>query len=123
HAGEGSADDGAAENGAGAIEQITARQLKEMLDSGRKITILDVREPQEWDIVHFPNAKLIPLGEVPERMNELDTADEIIVHCHHGMRSARAIAFLQKMGFQKLKNLAGGIDAWAVNVDPDLPRY
>ena len=122
HVGEGSADD-AADNGAGAIEQITARQLKEMLDSGRKITILDVREPQEWDIVHFPDAKLIPLGEVPERMNELDTADEIIVHCHHGMRSARAIAFLQKMGFQKLKNLAGGIDAWAVNVDRDLPRY
>jgi len=113
----------AADNTTGAIEQITARQLKEMLDAGRKITILDVREPQEWDIVHFPDAKLIPLGEVPERMHELDTADEIIVHCHHGMRSARAIAFLQKMGFQKLKNLAGGIDAWAVNVDPDLPRY
>ncbi|HVF09759.1 MAG TPA: molybdopterin-synthase adenylyltransferase MoeB [Abditibacteriaceae bacterium] len=113
----------AADNTTGAIEQITARQMKEMLDAGRKITILDVREPQEWDIVRFPHAKLIPLGEVPERMHELDTADEIIVHCHHGMRSARAITFLQKMGFQKLKNLAGGIDAWAVNVDPDLPRY
>jgi len=117
------AEDGDAANAPASVEQITARQMKEMLDSGRKFTILDVREPQEWDIVHFPNAKLIPLGEVPERMNELDTADEIVVHCHHGMRSARAITFLQKMGFQKLKNLAGGIDAWAVNVDPDLPRY
>jgi len=105
------------------IDQISAKQLKEMLDAGRKITLVDVREPQEWDIAHLPGAKLIPLGNVPERMNELDTADDIAVYCHHGMRSARAIGFLQKMGFQKLKNLAGGIDAWAINVDPDMPRY
>jgi rhodanese-related sulfurtransferase len=56
-------------------------------------------------------------------MNELDTADETVVYCHHGMRSARAIGFLKKMGFEKLKNLAGGIDAWSVNVDQDTPRY
>ncbi|MDQ3815789.1 MAG: molybdopterin-synthase adenylyltransferase MoeB [Armatimonadota bacterium] len=105
------------------MEQITARQLKEMLDAGRKVTLLDVREPQEWEIAHLPGARLIPLNSIPERMNELDTADDIVVHCHHGMRSARAINFLRKMGFQKLKNLAGGIDAWAVNVDPDMPRY
>jgi len=102
---------------------ITTRQLKEMLDSGRKITLLDVREPQEWDITTLPNAKHIPLGDVVNRVNELDTADDIVVYCHHGMRSAKAINFLQKMGFEKLSNLAGGIDSWAVNVDKDMPRY
>lgn len=110
------------ENGA-AMEQITARQLKTMLEEGKKLTLLDVREPQEWDITHLENAKFIPLGDLPQRLNELDTADEIVAYCHHGMRSAKALGFLQQMGFKKLKNLAGGIDAWAVNVDTDMPRY
>ena len=103
--------------------QMTAVQLKEKLDSGKKITLLDVREPQEWDITHLPDAKLIPLGEIPSRVNELDTADDIVVYCHHGMRSAKAINFLKKMGFEKLTNLAGGIDAWAINNDREMPRY
>lgn len=115
-------DTGEEQNGA-AMPQITASQLKEMIDAGKQVTLLDVREPQEFQITHLPEAKLIPLGEVPTRMNELDTADEIVVYCHHGMRSARAISFLQKMGFSKLKNLAGGIDAWAINVDETMPRY
>ena len=105
------------------LQQITAKGLKEVLDAGNQVTLLDVREPQEWQINQLPGAKLIPLGEVPTRMNELDTADDIVVYCHHGMRSARAINFLKKMGFSKLKNLAGGIDAWAVNVDNEMPRY
>lgn len=105
------------------ISAVTARQLKERIDAGEKITLLDVREPQEWDITHLPDARLIPLNDLPSRLNELDTADETVVYCHHGMRSARAIGLLQKMGFKKLKNLAGGIDAWAVNVDSDMPRY
>jgi adenylyltransferase/sulfurtransferase len=105
------------------LEQITARQLQELLEAGRKPVLLDVREPQEWDITHLEGARLIPLGDVPQRMNELDTADDIVVYCHHGTRSAKAIGFLKKMGFEKLKNLAGGIDSWAVNVDPDMPRY
>jgi adenylyltransferase/sulfurtransferase len=85
--------------------------------------LLDVREPQEWDITHLPGARHIPLGDVPQRMNELDTADDIVVYCHHGMRSAKAIGFLKKMGFEKLKTLAGGNDSWAANVDQDMPRY
>jgi adenylyltransferase/sulfurtransferase len=105
------------------VQQVSAAQLKAMLDSGKQVTLLDVREPQEWQITHLEGAKLIPLGEVPARMNELDTADEIVVYCHHGMRSARAITFLQKMGFSKLKNLVGGLDAWAINVDESMPRY
>jgi adenylyltransferase/sulfurtransferase len=105
------------------LQQVTAKQLAEQLKTGQRVTLLDVREPQEWDITHLPNAKLIPLGEVPERMNELDTADDIVVYCHHGQRSARAIGFLQKMGFSKLRNLAGGIDSWAAHVDDAMPRY
>lgn len=119
--GVGGHEDGEEENAP--QKSVTTRQLKEMLDSGRKITLLDVREPQEWDITTLPNAKHIPLGDVVNRVNELDTADDIVVYCHHGMRSAKAINFLQKMGFEKLSNLAGGIDSWAVNVDQDMPRY
>jgi adenylyltransferase/sulfurtransferase len=107
----------------GPVEAINARQLQEALATGRKLTLLDVREPQEWDIATLPGAKLIPLNDLPSRMNELDTADEMVVYCHHGMRSARAIGFLQKMGFSKLKNLAGGIDAWASQIDTEMPRY
>lgn len=105
------------------IEHISALQLQEAIGAGKEITLLDVREPQEWDITHLPGAKLIPLGEVPERVNELDSADEIVVYCHHGQRSQRAINFLKKVGFSKLKNLAGGIDSWAANVDHEMPRY
>jgi adenylyltransferase/sulfurtransferase len=112
-----------AEAGGAAVEAISARDLRELLAQGRKVTVLDVREPQEWDIATLPGARLIPLGDLPERMNELDTADDMVVYCHHGMRSARAIGFLRRMGFQKLRNLAGGIDAWAAQVDPEMPRY
>jgi adenylyltransferase/sulfurtransferase len=111
------------EEDSGPVRQTTVKQIKEMLDEGRKVTLLDVREPQEWDITHIEGAKLIPLGSIPERMNELDTADDIVVYCHHGTRSAQAIKFLKKMGFEKLQNMAGGIDAWAINVDKDMPRY
>lgn len=105
------------------IEQISAKQLQETIDSGKKVTLLDVREPQEWEIAHLPDAKLIPLGDVPDRVNELDSSDEIVVYCHHGQRSQRAINFLRKVGFSRLKNLAGGIDSWAAQVDPEMPRY
>ena len=115
-AGEGSED-------SGPMTVTTASQLKQTLDSGKKVTLLDVREPQEYQITHLEGAKLIPLNDLPSRMNELDTADDIVVYCHHGMRSAKAINLLKKVGFEKLTNLAGGIDAWAINVDKEMPRY
>jgi adenylyltransferase/sulfurtransferase len=114
---------GRGEEDSGPVRQATGQADQEMLDEGRKVTLLDVREPQEWDITHIEGAKNIPLGSIPERMNELDTADDIVVYCHHGTRSAQAIKFLKKMGFEKLQNMAGGIDAWAINVDKDMPRY
>jgi sulfur-carrier protein adenylyltransferase/sulfurtransferase len=104
--------------------EITPRELATKLRSdGQELMILDVREPHEWEIVHFPDAKLIPRGDLPERIHELDTADEIVVHCKTGVRSAQALSFLRQAGFRKVKNLRGGIDAWARDIDPSMPRY
>jgi len=83
----------------------------------------DVREPHEWDIVHIEGARLIPLGQLPERLSELDGHAEIVTHCHHGARSMKALEILKGAGFGKVRSLAGGIDAWAERVEPGLPRY
>ncbi len=102
---------------------ITPQELKEAMTNGKNVVLIDVREKEEWDICRIPSAKLIPLSTLPQQMSELDTADDIILHCHHGSRSMKALQFLNKRGFQKLKNLRGGIDAWSVQVDPSVPRY
>jgi adenylyltransferase/sulfurtransferase len=101
---------------------ISVFTLKDQLDRGDDVLILDVREPHEYEIVNM-GGHLIPLGDLPKRVHELDSAREIVVHCHYGPRSARAVTFLREVGFQKVKNLVGGIDHWAANVDPTLPRY
>jgi adenylyltransferase/sulfurtransferase len=93
------------------------------MDSGEKITILDVREPNEYEICHLPGAKLIPLGELPNRLGELNPGDELIVHCKAGGRSAKAVKFLRQQGFEKAVNVAGGVDAWAERIDPSMPTY
>ncbi|MBI3316278.1 MAG: sulfurtransferase [Candidatus Omnitrophica bacterium] len=93
------------------------------MDENRKFVLVDVREPSEYQINRLVGSKLIPLGDLPKRVHELDSADEIVVHCHFGGRSAKAVQFLNKAGFKKVKNLAGGIDAWSVEVDPACPRY
>ncbi|MBI4455212.1 MAG: molybdopterin-synthase adenylyltransferase MoeB [Acidobacteria bacterium] len=103
--------------------EITPFELKERLDRGEKIFVLDVREPQEYQICRLPGSYLIPLGELPKRVHELNSADEIVIHCKLGSRSARAVEFLRQAGFRKLKNLKGGIDGWAQYIDPNLPRY
>ena len=98
-------------------------ELKEKLDGGENVYILDVREPHEFEICSIPNAHLIPLGDLPKRVNELDTADDIVAHCKSGMRSAKAVNFLKTAGFGKVKNLKGGILAWSDQVDPTVPKY
>ena len=108
---------------ASAGSEIDAQTLKEWFDAKKKFVLVDVREPQEFEIAAIPGAKLIPLGQIAARVSELDTADEIVLQCHHGSRSARAQAALSKFGFKKTYNLAGGIDAWATDVDPSMPRY
>ncbi len=114
---------GQEESVASAGAEVDAQTLKEWMDAKKKFKLIDVREPNEWEIAHIEGAKLIPLGQIASRVNELDSADEIVLQCHHGSRSARAQAALAKFGFKKTYNLAGGIDAWATDVEPEMPRY
>jgi adenylyltransferase/sulfurtransferase len=104
------------------IVEITPKDLKARQDRGDDLFILDVREPHEFQICNL-NGKLIPLGELPRRVAELDSSREMVVHCRSGKRSADAIHFLQKAGFKKLLNLKGGVLAWADEVDPTMPKY
>ncbi|HEY8458926.1 MAG TPA: ThiF family adenylyltransferase, partial [Blastocatellia bacterium] len=105
--------------------EITPLQLKQLLDSGKRPTIIDVREPHEWQIANLENygSRLIPLGQFPGRINELNPEEEIIVHCKMGGRSAKAYEAMKKAGFTKIKNLKGGILAWADQVDRTMRKY
>ena len=105
------------------IPEITPAEVKKKMDAHEPFVLIDVREPHEYQICRIPGSKLIPLGEVPKRMNELDSADEIVVHCKSGMRSAKAVDLLMKSGFRKIHNLKGGILAWSDQVDPSVPKY
>jgi len=105
------------------IPEITPAEVKKKMDEHQPFVLIDVREPHEYQICRIPGSKLIPLGEVPKRMNELNSADEIVVHCKSGMRSAKAVDLLMKSGFLKIHNLKGGILAWSDQVDPSVPKY
>jgi sulfur-carrier protein adenylyltransferase/sulfurtransferase len=104
------------------VPEITPRDLKQRLDNGDDLFILDVREPHEYQICNL-NGHLIPLGELPRRAHELDSSREIVAHCRSGKRSAEAVDFLRKAGFRKIFNLRGGILSWSTEVDPTVPRY
>jgi adenylyltransferase/sulfurtransferase len=104
------------------VPEIQPRELKAHLDSGADIFILDVREPHEYQICNL-NGHLIPLGDLPARMSELDSSREIVAHCRSGVRSAKAVTLLRQAGFSKVKNLAGGILAWSDQVDSTVPKY
>ncbi|MES1211485.1 MAG: rhodanese-like domain-containing protein, partial [Acidobacteriota bacterium] len=103
--------------------EMTVDELKRRLDDGQEITVLDVRTPQEYAIARIDGTILIPLNELQDRLGELDPEDTIVAHCHHGGRSANAVQFLRQMGYKHAINLAGGIDAWSLDVDPKVPRY
>jgi molybdopterin/thiamine biosynthesis adenylyltransferase/rhodanese-related sulfurtransferase len=105
------------------VPTITATELKTKFDRQEKFVLVDVREPFEYDISRIPGSKLIPLGELPARLSELDSADDIVLHCKVGGRSAKALRILQEAGFRKLNNLQGGITAWSDEVDPSTPKY
>ena len=107
-----------------AIEEITATELKNKIDAGADVQIIDVREQKEYDFAKIPNAKLIPLGELARRMSEIDPTRETVMHCKGGGRSSRAVEELQRAGFNgNLKNLKGGITAWSNEVDSKVPKY
>lgn len=107
------------------IQEISVEELKKKLDHHEDFTLIDVREPFEHQIAHIKAAQLIPLGQLEARLKELESSKqkEIVVHCHHGGRSRRALEFLKSKGFSNLKNVAGGIDEWSQKVDPSVPRY
>jgi molybdopterin/thiamine biosynthesis adenylyltransferase/rhodanese-related sulfurtransferase len=103
--------------------EIEPRQLAEKLDHGEHLRLIDVREPHELEISRIDGEELIPLGSLASEMHKLDSAEEIVLFCRSGSRSARALELLASAGFRKLKNLRGGINAWADQVDPSLPKY
>ncbi len=102
---------------------IRVQELKDRLDNGDKLVLLDVRESWEYSMAKIDGSVLISLGELPVSLDQLDKEAEIICYCHHGMRSADATGFLVQQGFPNVKNLEGGIDAWSVLVDSSVPRY
>jgi sulfur-carrier protein adenylyltransferase/sulfurtransferase len=104
------------------VPEIQPQELKRRLDAGEEIFVLDVRDPHEYQICNI-GGYLIPLSDLPRRVGELDSNREIVAHCKGGVRSAKAVDFLQKEGFRNVKSLAGGILAWSEKVDPTIPRY
>jgi sulfur-carrier protein adenylyltransferase/sulfurtransferase len=106
------------------IEEVSATDLKQLMDSGADVQLIDVRQPDEYAFAKIEGAKLIPLGELMSRMSEIDPNRDTIMQCKSGVRSARAVEFLQQAGFTgKLRNLRGGITAWSNEVDPKVPKY
>ncbi len=105
------------------LPEISPQELKQKLDENGSVLLLDVREPSEYDIVHLEGARLIPLNTLPHHVDSLPSNQEIVVYCHHGQRSLYATAYLHQNGFTDTKNLVGGIDQWAAEIDPTLRRY
>ena len=106
------------------MQEITATELKKRMDEGRDIQLVDVRQPDEYTFAKIEGAKLIPLGEIMRRMDELDDSKELILQCKAGGRSAHAIDFLTRAGYQgQMANLKGGITAWSNDVNPKIPKY
>ncbi len=103
---------------------LTPSALAELLKLEKRPRLIDVRERDEWEICRLPNAELIPLSEFASRvLDEIGKEEDIILYCHHGVRSERAGVFLLKNGYQQVRHLQGGIDAWSVDVDPSVKRY
>jgi rhodanese-related sulfurtransferase len=103
--------------------EITPAEVKQRLDRGEKLVLIDVRELWEFSVCRIEGAKLIPMGTVPANLQALDTDDEIVVYCHHGVRSLDVAVWLRGQGVEGAKSLAGGIERWSVEIDPNVPRY
>lgn len=105
--------------------QITPAALATALSSGESLCLVDVRQPWESQLASLPGSMLIPLGELPRRSHEIgpDHDAALVVYCHHGIRSLSAAAYLERLGFNNVQSLAGGIDAWSCEIDPKVPRY
>ena len=103
--------------------EISPREVKERLERGEKLLLVDVREPWEYAQCRIEGAKSIPMGTVPANLQQLDGDEEVICYCHHGMRSLDVANWLRSQGVQSAKSMAGGIDRWSTEIDPAVPRY
>ena len=103
--------------------QIEPREVKRRLDAGESLLLVDVREPWEHDICRLPGAKLVPLGSVASNLAVFEQADEVVIYCHHGLRSLDAAVWLRQQGIEGARSMAGGIERWSREVDPSVPRY
>jgi adenylyltransferase/sulfurtransferase len=105
------------------VQTIAALELAQLRANGRSIALIDVREQWEWNVGHIADATLIPMGQLPTRVASLDPNADTVLYCHRGARSQAAAEWLLSLGFRRVYNLSGGIDAWSASVDPDIPRY
>lgn len=107
------------------VRELTVEQLAAKLDAGEPVVLLDVRQPEEHAVAVLPASVLVPLGELTIRAEEVDVPDgaQLVVYCHHGIRSRSAAILLERLGFRDVFSLAGGIDAWSLRIDPGVPRY
>jgi rhodanese-related sulfurtransferase len=103
--------------------EISAQEVKARLDRGEKLLLVDVREPREFELCHIEGAVLIPMGSIPANLQSLDTDDDVICFCHHGMRSLDVANWLRAQGIKSARSMAGGIDRWSMEIDPSVPRY
>jgi rhodanese-related sulfurtransferase len=103
--------------------ELTPAELKQRLDRGEKLLLVDVREPWEFDVCRIAGAKLIPMGQIPANLQSLDVDEEVICYCHHGMRSLDVAVWLRNQGVASAKSLAGGIERWSQEIDSKIPRY
>ena len=106
-----------------AVTQISATALNDRIQNKAPLFLLDVREANEFQFANIENSVLIPLNQIPERLAELNPQQDIVVICHHGIRSQQACMYLASSGFEHAVNLAGGIDAWSCECDSSVPRY
>ncbi|HZH34697.1 MAG TPA: rhodanese-like domain-containing protein [Pyrinomonadaceae bacterium] len=104
-------------------QTISPVELREKIESGGKFRLIDVREPVEFGIARIEGAELLPMSRANEWLADLNPSEELVFFCHHGIRSGNVCAFLAQNGFEKLYNLAGGIDSWSEEVDNNVPRY
>ncbi len=105
------------------VDRLAPKELHARLAQGESFVLLDVRERDELELCRLPGAVHIPLGDLARRAGELDPAAHVVCICHHGMRSANAAVFLERLGFERVSNLQGGVERWATDVDPSFPRY
>jgi rhodanese-related sulfurtransferase len=103
--------------------EITPRDVKDLLARDDKVLFVDVREPWEYDAAHIEGSVLIPLGQIPSNLARLENAEQLVLFCHHGMRSLDAAAWLRAQGVEAAKSMSGGIERWSTEIDPSVPRY